>query len=101
MTVDKMYTLISSLKIPTAYQVFKTEQDPPYICISITGTDNFFADDNVRKKINHWMIELYTENKDPAIEESLEAILPPWNKNEDYLDDEKLFQIVYEFDDVE
>lgn len=101
MKVSEMYTLISSLRIPTAYQVFKTPQNPPYICISILSTDNFFADDNVRKKINHWLIELYTEKKDPTLEASLEAKLPPWNKSEDYLNDEKLFLIAYEFDDVE
>lgn len=101
MTVKDMYAHISSLRIPCAYQVFKTPQTPPYICISITSSDNFFADDEVRKKVNHWLIELYTDKKDPAIEASLEAILPPWNKNEDYLDDEKLYIVQYEFDNVE
>ena len=101
MTVKDMFTLISSLRIPCAYQVFKTPQTPPYICISITGTDNFFADDEVTQKINHWLIELYTDKKDPVTEALLEAKLPPWNKNEDYLDDEKLYIVQYEFDDVE
>lgn len=101
MTVNEMFTLISSLHIPTAYNVFKTPQTPPYICISILSSDNFFSDDSVTKKINHWYVELYTDKKDPVTEERLEAILPPWNKNEDYLNDEKLYVVQYEFDDVE
>lgn len=101
MTVAQMYKLISSLQIPTAYQVFKTPQTPPYICIEITGSNNFFSDDKVTSKVNHWMVELYTDKKDPVTEASIETIIPPWNKTEEYLEDEKLFQVVYEFDDVE
>ena len=101
MTVAQMYQLISSLQVPTAYQVFKTPQTPPYICIAITGSDNFFADNSVGSKVNHWMVELYTDKKDPVTEASLEAVLPPWNKSEDYLDDEQLYLTTYEFDDVE
>lgn len=101
MNVISMNTLLRSLNIPVAYRVFQTPQTLPYIVFFIDDTDNEFADNSVYKKCNAWVVELYTETKNPPLERQLEAILPPWNKVEAYIDSEKMFQIAYHFETYE
>ena len=101
MNVISMNTLLKSLGIPVAYRVFQTPQSLPYIVFFIDDTDNEFADNSVYKICNSWVVELYTETKNPPLERELEAILPPWNKVETYIDDEKMYQIAYSFETYE
>lgn len=101
MTIPEIKTLLDTLKIPVAYRFFRTPQEPPFICFYTDGTDNEFADNSVYKRVNSWTVELYTETKNPLLEEELEAILPPWNKDETYIDDEQLFMITYTFEEVQ
>lgn len=101
MNVKSLNTLLKTLGIPVAYRVFQTPQTLPFIVFYLDDTDNEFADNSVYKKCNAWVVELYTEKKNPALERSLEAILPPWNKIESYVDSEKMFQIAYHFETYE
>lgn len=101
MTVAEMKSLLDTLKIPVAYRFFRAPQNPPFICFYIEGTDNEFADDSVYKTVNQWTVELYTENKNPLLEASVEAILPPWNKNESYIDTESMLLVSYSFEDIQ
>lgn len=48
---------------------------PPFICYLLPGSDNFAADGRVYYKINEVRIELYTDYKDIAVEQRLEAVL--------------------------
>lgn len=101
MNVASMNTLLKTLNIPVAYRVFKTPQNLPYIVFYVDNTDNEFADNKVYKTVNEWNIELYTDIKDPDLERRLEAILPPWNKVETYINDEQMYQIAYSFETYE
>lgn len=100
MTVPEMLTNLRTLNIPVAYRVFKNPVEPPFIVFYQNGTDNEFADNSVYKVVNSWSVELYTDTKNPPLEASLEAILPPWNKEETYISDEQLHMIVYDFEEV-
>lgn len=101
MTVAEMKTLLDTLKIPVAYRFFRAPQNPPFICFYVDGTNNDFADNSVYKTINQWTVELYTENKNPLLEASVEAILPPWNKSESYIDTENMLLVAYSFEDTQ
>ena len=45
-------------------------------------------------------LELYTDRKDPKSEQIIEAFLDfaQFEKSEDYISDEELYMVVYEFD---
>lgn len=73
--------------------------DLPFICYLETSTNNAFADNKVYSVIRGIDIELYTETKDSASERLVEDVLNkrsiPWNKNEEYIDTERCYQITY------
>lgn len=60
----------------------------------------FFADDVMYYSTGHYQVELYTSSKDPAAEAKVEAALEGlcWEKSEEYLQDEKVYQILYEIE---
>ena len=101
MNVKSLNTLLKTLVIPVAYRVFKTPQTLPYIVFFVDSTDNEFADNSVYKQVNSWQVELYCDTKNPPLERSLEAILPPYNKVETFIDTEQMFQIAYSFETYE
>ena len=75
----------------------------PIIVWNVPGTDNFFADGKVYSKINNLDIELYTDDKDWALEEKLENILDahgiPWQQTaSDWLQTESMWESLYEME---
>lgn len=101
MTIPELKSKLDTLDLPVAYRFFRTAQEPPFICFYVDGTDNEFADNSVYTRVNQFTVELYTETKNPVLEANLEAILPPWNKVESYIDDEQLFLVAYSFEDIQ
>lgn len=103
MTLADLYTLIRR-NFRTAYNAFPIGEAPlmPYVCIVCTNTDNFGADNQVYHKRQRVDIELYTEKKDLSAEEILEAILDGakifYNATDNYLDDERCWERVYEIE---
>lgn len=101
--LDNLYTILSGLNIPVAYHHFNKPTELPYLVFYELGTDNEFADNKVYHKCMTIEIELYTEYKDTALETSLENILNeneiPFEKIvENYLDDEKAYENVYQIE---
>lgn len=99
--MQELKAMLEQLQIPVAYSHFNTEQTPPFVVFLRQSTSNFGADDKVYKKINNYLVELYTEYKDPAIEEQLEDIFDAndvfYNvTSEDYIDSEQMYEIIYE-----
>lgn len=75
-----MKTIVEILKeagIPFAYDHFAEGEspEPPFLCYLLPGSDHFAADGKVYYKINEVQIELYTDTKDLAVEQKLEAVL--------------------------
>jgi hypothetical protein len=62
------------------------------------------ADNVVWQKINHLNIELYTDNKEFGIENELEAVLTEhgffYDKAEQFIESEKMFEVLYEMEVV-
>lgn len=74
--------------------------DLPYICYYVDGDNNMAADNKVYLKVNVINIELYTEHKslvdEQKVEEMLDSLELPYSKYEQYIEDEKMYQITYE-----
>lgn len=100
MTLDELGNILEVAGIPVAYSHFKDEQNLPFICYKESFTRNFKADDRVYKKRTFVDVELYTKYKDQSIENKVEQTLNdnniPWDVVETFVEDEKVFQRVYE-----
>ena len=75
--MDDLIKLLGETGIPFAYDHFAEGEspDPPFICYLLPQSDNFSADGKVYLKVSSVNIELYTDSKDLAVEQKLEAVL--------------------------
>lgn len=104
MTYKDVKTMLDGVGIPTAYYQFnkKTAQQPPFICFYYPNNNDFIADDQNYQKIEHLIVELYTDNKDFVLEHEVETVLTAhglvYSRQETPLDDEQMFMVIYETD---
>lgn len=102
MTLEEIKDRLETTRLPVAYRAFPVGKAPPlpFLCYLFSYTNNFDADDRVYQVINRVTIELYTEAKDPATEMLVETALDGlcWEKSEEYLDDERCYEITYEIE---
>ena len=102
--MEKLVQMFSEMGIPFAYDHFAEGEspDPPFICYLLPGSNNFAADGKVYYKISQVNIELYTDRKDPAVEQKLEDALDAasifYNKTEVWIDSERLYEVLYQFE---
>lgn len=100
MTLLDFYNILKETGIPVAYQAFSERDAPdlPIMVYTVPYSNNFSADGAVYKRINHIQIDLYTKNKELETEDKVENALSSfyWNKEEEYLDDERCYRIMYE-----
>jgi len=111
MTLAELYALLKQTGYPVAYHHFVASENnppppPPFIVYWVPDEDNYGADTSealIRSSVVH--VELYTDKKDLVAEAKLEAILDSakihYRKTEAWIDNQKLFQVVYEFDLIE
>ena len=96
--------LIKSMRLPFAYDHFTEGESPapPFICYLTPGSDNFAADGRAYYKINIVNIELYTDTKDPSVEQKVESVLDAngifYDKTEVWIESEKLYEVLYQFE---
>ena len=102
--MKKLVQMFSEMGIPFAYDHFAEGEspDPPFICYLLPGSNNFASDGKVYYKIGQVNIELYTDRKDPLLEQKLEDALDAasifYNKTEVWIDSEKLYEVLYQFE---
>lgn len=112
MTYKEVYQMVSTIpldntnSIPAAYYQFPEDDPinpappPPFICYYYSGSNDLMADDKNYQKIRPLTIELYTDNKDFALESTVESALItaglPFTRSEDYIDSEHLYMVTYE-----
>ena len=102
--MEKLVQMFSEMGIPFAYDHFAEGEspDPPFICYLLPGSNNFAADGKVYYKISQVNIELYTDRKDPLLEQKLEDALDAasifYNKTEVWIDSEKLYEVLFQFE---
>lgn len=105
--MDKVVRLLEGIGIPFAYDHFSEGEapDPPFICYRSPNSNNFSADGAVYFPVNVVDIELYTDEKDTRLEyriqEALKAADLFYEKTEVWIESEKLYEVVYEFETAE
>ena len=101
MTPQEVNTLIASVGIPYAYHQFAddTGQQPPFICFFYGNSNDLAADDTNYARIERLYIELYTDEKDFALEKTIETLLNANNlvfaKEQTYIDSERMHETIY------
>ena len=102
MTRKEVSEMIGGIGIPFAYYQFPegTAIAPPFICFYVDGSEDFQADNINYQKIDHYVIELYSKEKDFDLEARLENALRSnmltWTRAEQFLDDEQMLVEVYD-----
>lgn len=99
--LKKILESIPGFENKVAYRAFPVGKAPklPFICYLQTGTNNFFADNKVYRTAKEVDIELYSQLRDEISEELIEEALYnnniTWTKSIEYLDDEKVYEVIY------
>ena len=102
--MEELVKMIEEIDIPFAYDHFAEGEspEPPFITYLLPDSDNFAADGIVYYKISGVRIELYTDFKNPAIEEKVTAVLDShgifYAQNEVWIEEEKLYEVAFEFE---
>ncbi len=101
MTYKEVNTLIAGIGLDYAYNHFDddTAHELPFICFYFSSADDFIADNSNYQRIRLLDIELYTENKDFTLEETVENALNEaglvYDKSETFLDSELMYMVVF------
>lgn len=104
MTLQQVNLMVESMGLPYSYYEFPegTAQAPPFICFFYGPSDDLYADNSNYQGIRQLNIELYTRNKDFALEKTIEDILNlnglTFYREENFIDTEKIWQIAYEME---
>lgn len=108
MNIKGLKNVLDSTGLPVAYHSWKLSDPnnpppkPPYIIYYLKNSDNTGADNKVYYKQNYYNVELYTNKKDIAVEQKLEDAFDSasifYDKTESYIDEEKMFDILYEIE---
>ena len=104
MTHNDVINMMDELDLEFAYHHFAEGEspNPPFVVFLYPGSDNFSADGEVFFKVNKLDIELYTDKKDIALEDKVEAMLDChgifYNKSEVWIEKEKLYEVLYEME---
>lgn len=102
--MDKLLKMLKDTGLPFAYDHFTEGEavDPPFICYLLPGSHNFAADGKVYLKVSIVHLELYTDEKNPSLEQAVEAVLDSgevfYDKTEVWIGSEKLYEVLYTFE---
>ena len=106
MTTQEIATMVADFKIPYAYYQFPegTGQATPFVCFFFSGDNDVKADDSNYQKVEHLIIEVYTDNKDFNLEATVESVLASyemvWSRDEEWIESERMLEVIYEMDVV-
>ena len=101
---EAVRALVEGAGFPAAYRAWREGSAPPLpFCVFYAGrSDNFSADGIVYSARQRYTIELYTEAKEPETEARLERALTAaglfWTKDETYIPEERLHEIIFEIE---
>lgn len=104
MSHEDVLEMMEEMGLPFAYDHFVEGEapEPPFAVFLYPRADNFSADGIAYFKINQLDIELYTDLKNPELEETVEAVLLKhgifYGKSEVWIESEKLYEVLYEME---
>lgn len=99
---EEVVAMVEEMGIPSAYDHFAEGEspDPPFICFLYPKAGEFGADNIVYHSFNQLDIEVYTDLKDPVLEAKVEEVLSAhelfYHKSEVWIEEEKLYEVLYE-----
>lgn len=98
MSVVDVIEVLKNTGYPVAYQMFKTPQEPPFLCVSEPFTNNMFADGKVNAVVQHVQVDLFEKLKSAEVEGKVEQALSvfAWEKQMEYDDAEDVYRVIYE-----
>lgn len=102
--MDKLLKMLKDTGLPFAYDHFTEGEavNPPFICYLLPGSHNFAADGKVYHKVSIVHLELYTDEKNPSLEQAVETVLDSgevfYDKTEVWIGSEKLYEVLYTFE---
>lgn len=104
MTHEEVIAMMGETGIPFDYDHFAEGEAPapPFITFLYLESNNFTADSVVYFRKNKLHVELYTDRKKPEREAAVEAVLDAhglfYNKNEVWISEERLYEVLYEME---
>lgn len=102
MTHNEVMEMLEELSLPVAYDHYAEGEspEPPFICFLYPDNEEFSADNICYHSSRNLDIELYTDRKDPKLEERVEKVLMAhelfFHKSEVWIESEKLYEVLYE-----
>lgn len=104
MTKTEVVQMVKKFGLPYAYDHFAEGEspEPPFVVYLYPGSDNFAADGTVYFKKDRLHVELYTDSKDPVLEQQIEDVLDAhglfYNKSEVWIQSERLYEVLYQME---
>ena len=99
MTAQELATGLEATGYPVVYRQWKQAQNPPYIVYLFVESADLMADNENYLPAGDYHVELYTDDKDPTAEASVEnelrALGLPWSKLETWIEAEAMNQVLY------
>lgn len=99
MSLEQLYTLLTSTGYSVAYQSFKESNVPamPFLCYAEVGSNNFAADGKVYCPVKRVEVQLFTATKDIEAETKVETALSNlfWDKEPEYIEEELCYRTIY------
>jgi len=105
MTQAELFQALKVIGYPVAYSHFvDTPQNPapspPFITYQFAYSSDMVADNQNYVEVSNFQIELYTSEKDLTaerkVQDKLKELGLPYSKTEAWIEEEKLFQVIYE-----
>ena len=104
MTYEEINDMMAEMGLPYAYHHFAEGESPqpPFLLFLSPGEETFSADNVAYYSFKQLDIELYTNKKNPAMEEEIESVLTQheiyFTKSEAWIESERLYEVLYEMD---
>ena len=101
MTYQEIAAMVKSFGLPFAYYQFEegSGQQCPFVVFYYPNRDDFIADGKNYAKIVNLTIEFYADTKDFVNEDIIEGVLDEYEmayeKEETYIDSEKMYEVIY------
>lgn len=101
MTYKQVADMVEAIGVPYAYYQFpnNTGIAPPFVCFYFDSSNDFAADDTNYQRIRPLSVELYTDNKDFTLEQTVENVLNQnglvYSREETYLDSERMYMVTF------
>ncbi len=104
MTYEQIAGMMEEMGLPFAYHHFAEGESPapPFLLFLSPGENTFSADNVAYFSFKQLDVELYTDKKQPELEEQVESVLSQheiyYTKAETFIDSEELYEVLYEME---